>query len=251
MRIDTVLRSTALALLGVAAAFSVTAHGADLIARQQPVAPDESRGALMREHFASVMAMHDAIIRGDTATARAQARLIAERADPPKLPQTAGPYLKAMRSAAARAASQNEIEDLAATAGAMLALCGDCHRSTGVRPTAVVATQPKVGGPVGHMLEHKRAVDLMVEGLTGPSASAWTQGATLLGTAPMHRPDVQLAARITREVRDKERQIHSLAKRAASAADARSRLYVYGELVQRCAGCHALHPGVWGPPVRR
>jgi hypothetical protein len=251
MRIDTVLRSTARAFLGVAAAFSVTAHGADLIARQQPVARDEPRGALMREHFTSVMAMHDAIIRGDTPTARAQARTIAERPDPPKLPQSAGPYLKAMRSAAARAASQDDLEDLAGTAGAMLALCGDCNRGTGVRPSAVAATQPKVGGAVGHMLEHKQAVDLMVEGLTVPSASAWTQGATLLSTAPMHRLDMQLAARITREVVDKERQIHSLAKRAASAVDARSRLYVYGELVQRCAACHALHPGVWGPPLRR
>jgi hypothetical protein len=100
------------------------------------------------------------------------------------------------------------------------------------------------------MLEHKQAVDLMVQGLTLPSASAWTQGATLLSTAPMHRLDAQLAARITREVLDKERQIHSLAKSATSAVETRSRLYVYGELVQRCAACHSLHPGVWGQPIR-
>jgi mono/diheme cytochrome c family protein len=205
----------------------------------------------MRDHFTSVMAMHDAIVRGDIPSARAQARTIVERPGPSKLPESAAPYLEAMRSAAARAASEDTLEDLAGMAGAMFALCGDCHRAVGVRPSPTIGTQPNVGGPVGHMLEHKRAVDLMVEGLTVPSASAWTQGATLLSTAPMHRPDVQLAGRIASEVRDKERQIHSLAKRAASAADARSRLYVYGEVVQRCAACHALHPGVWGPPKPR
>jgi hypothetical protein len=227
-----------------------TALAVDLAALQ-PLTSDQSRGALMREHFTSVMAMHDAIVRGDVPAARAQARTIAERPEPPKLPQRAAPYLEAMRSAAARAAAQEDLEHLAGTAGAMLALCGDCHRGVGVRPSPVLATQSKVGGPVGHMLEHKRAVDLMVEGLTVPSASAWTQGAALLGTAPMHRPDVQLAARIASDVRDKERQIHSLAKRAASAADDRTRLYVYGEIVQRCAACHSLHPGIWGPPKRR
>ncbi len=44
-------------------------------------------------------------------------------------------------------------------------------------PAAPIA--PAVGGVVGHMLEHKRAVDLMVQDLTVPSTSAWNEGTAI------------------------------------------------------------------------
>ena len=65
----------------------------------------------------------------------------------------------------------------AASTAAMLAACGDCHRAAGTMPAPAAPAAPAVGGVVGHMLEHQRAVDLMVQGLTVPSTSAWNEGA--------------------------------------------------------------------------
>jgi cytochrome c553 len=157
-----------------------------------------------------------------------------------------------MRNTAGRAAAATEIEDLAIMAGSMLALCGDCHRAVGVTPPLRIAgKEPQAGGTVLHMLEHKRAVDFMLEGLMGPSPSAWTQGAKLLSKAPLRRSDLALDATTTREVLNKERDIHALAKRGVSANDARSRLYIYSEILQSCSACHSLHPKMRGRPNRQ
>jgi cytochrome c553 len=195
----------------------------------------------MREHFTSVMAVHEALVRGDTDSARAHSRTIAELPNPDQLPKAALSYLDVMRNSAARAASADELEDVAAMTGAMLALCGDCHRGLGVTPSRDPRTNgTNAGGTVGHMMAHKRAVDLMIEGLTVPSASAWTQGAKLLSGAPLYRSDLKLDANVQQKVLDLERDVHGLATRAASADDDRSRVFFYSEIMQRCAACHSL-----------
>ncbi len=51
--------------------------------------PRDDRAAFMRQHFASVMRVHESVIRGDLATARAEARAVASRPAPPGLPAPA------------------------------------------------------------------------------------------------------------------------------------------------------------------
>jgi cytochrome c553 len=79
------------------------------------------------------------------------------------------------------------------------------------------------------MRAHQQAVDLMVQGLTVPSALLWHTGAEGLAA---------------------EQSVHRLAGRARAATDQRSRIYVYSELVQRCATCHARYGAVAGPDKR-
>lgn len=231
----------------VAAVASGAAAG--LGARQEPVPLSPERAAFMRAHFGSVMALHSAIVRGDVALARSHAREIADRHQPLDLPPAAEPYLDVMRRTAARAAGEDELEDLAAMSAAMLAACGDCHRAAGVMPSAPPPPPSAVtGGAVGHMLEHQRAVDLLVQGLTMPSESLWVDGATALAAAPLHRDDLpRREAKLTREILETERRVHELAARASEHTDVRSRIYYYSEIVQSCGTCHALHVGVWGP----
>ena len=214
---------------------------------RQTARTDEDRAARMRYHFALVMDVHDAVVRGDLEVAQKHARALADAPDPPGLPAAAGPYVFAMHRAAGRAASEDDLDEVGAAAAAMLAACGDCHRAVGTMPVIPGPVASAVGGKVGHMLEHKRAVDLMAQGLVAPSTSTWRQGATALQAAPLRGRDLPRDPKLTREIREFEERVHELAERGKAAADTRSRIYVYGEVIESCGACHSLHANVWGP----
>jgi cytochrome c553 len=214
---------------------------------RQPVTADPARPALMRHHFALVMDVHDAVVRGDLETARTHARALADSPAPTGLPAAAGPYLTVMHRAASRASSQEELDDVASAAAAMVAACGDCHRAAGTMPAIPAPAAPVVGGTVGHMLDHKRAVDLMAQGLAVPSTTAWQNGVSALEAAPLRGRDLPRDSKLTDEIREIEDRVHELAERGREADDTRSRIHVYSELIQSCGECHSLHANVWGP----
>jgi cytochrome c553 len=201
----------------------------------------------MRRHFASVMSLHDAVTRGDLAESRWIAREIAARPGPVGIAEALQPYVAVMRAEAERVSADSTQEDVAASTAAMLAACGDCHRAAGTSPALSSPAGPAVGGVVGHMLAHQQAVDLMVQGLTVPSTSAWNEGAEMLAAAPLRSKSLPRDPKLTQAIRTAEARVHELAKRSRSADDTRSRIYVYSELVQSCASCHSLHQGIWGP----
>jgi cytochrome c553 len=214
---------------------------------QQSMTPSADRAAFMQQHFALVTAVHDAVIHGDVQTARKQARALADRPDPQDLPAAAAPYVKDMKRAAARVAGAADLEDAAAATSSMLATCGDCHRAVGTMPARPLPSFPAVGGTVGHMLEHRAAVDLMVQGLTVPSTSLWQQGAEGLRSAALRRGELPRDPKLTKEILATEKWVHELAESARQASDTRARIYVYSELIESCGTCHALHGNVWGP----
>lgn len=214
---------------------------------QQPITPQTDRQAIMQQHFGSVMRVYEAVTRGDLPTARASARAILDRPDPPNLPAGAAPYLQSLKSAASRVAEGATVPETAAAAAAMLATCGDCHRAVGTMPAHAAPTEPAVGGVIGHMQAHKAAVDLMAQGLTIPSTTTWNAGADALATAPLRRGQMPADPKLSGEVMASEKAVHALAGRAHQAADQASRAAVYGEIIQSCATCHSLHGNVWGP----
>ncbi len=57
-------------------------------------------------------------------------------------------------------------------------------------------------------------------------------------------------AKLTSDILENEKRVHTLAERGLQASDTRSRIYVYSELLQSCASCHTLHGNVWGPAKR-
>ncbi len=201
----------------------------------------------MQQHFASVMSLHEAVTRGDLAESRRIAAGIAERPGPAGIVEALEPYVAIMQAAARRVTGDVTLEDAAASTAAMLAACGDCHRAAGTMPAPISIASPAVGGLVGHMLAHQRAVDLMVQGLTVPSTSAWHEGTTILAAAPLRDRELPRDSKLTKAIRTAEARVHDLAERSASADDTRSRIYIYSELVQSCANCHSLHQKVWGP----
>jgi cytochrome c553 len=217
--------------------------GQDPQRRQQ--APE--RAAFMQQHFAAIMTLHEAVTRGDLIESRRLASNIAAQPAPAGIAEALQPYVSSMRAAAQRVSGDSKLEDVAASTAAMLATCGDCHRAAGTMPAPLTPATPAVGGLVGHMLEHQRAVDLLVQGLTVPSTSAWNEGAGTLASSPLGGNDLPRDPELTRAVRAAETRVHELAQRASSADDTRSRIYVYSEIIQSCASCHTLHHKVWGP----
>ena len=217
------------------------------IGQPAPVPLSPERAAFMRGHFASVMRVHEAVIRGDLESARREARQIAEQGPPASLPPGAALEFKSMQLSAQGIANDSELEDIAASTAVMLAKCGDCHRAVGIMPAVASPVSPSVGGVVGHMLTHSAAVDLMVQGLAIPSTSAWNQGAEALKAAPLHRKTFPAGSSLDNDLLSFEQRVHSLAARGLQAADQRSRIFVYSEVLQSCSPCHARHPTVWGP----
>ncbi len=245
------MRRTCLAAWSAALAAGLAAYAASgPAAAQAPAEVSAQRAQFMRQHFASVLAAHDAVIRGDLDEARRHARAIADQPAPPALPPAAAPYFQSMQVSAARAAAGTALEDIAASTAAMLGMCGDCHRAVGTMPALAAPARPAVGGQVGHMLDHKAAVDLMVEGLTVPSTTAWNEGAAALRGAPLRRGDLPPDRGLTRDIVALEARLHELAERGEAAGDVRARVFVYSEVLQSCSPCHALHPNVWGPDKR-
>jgi hypothetical protein len=209
--------------------------------------PSADRAGLMQHHFALATAVHDAVIRGDLQTARAQARALADAPAPADLPASAGPFLERMQNAARRGAGSTTLQEIAWSASAMLGACGGCHRAVGTMPAVASAPVRNVGGTVGHMVAHKAAVDQLVEGLIIPSTTAWNAGADALRTAPLRRKELPADPKLTKEILAGEGQIHALAERARQATEPHVRVELYGEIIQNCSSCHALHANVWGP----
>jgi cytochrome c553 len=242
-----------------AAPFVVTATAAGAVAgwamfpvrlQGQTVPHYPERAALMRAHFDQVMTIHTAVIRGDLAAVAPAAKLLAEQGGPASLPAGSAPHVAAMRQAARQAAQAKDIVSAAFSTAVMLSTCGDCHRAVGTMPAAPLDVRPELGWVVGHMLEHQRAADQLLQGLIVPSNSLWRAGAEGLVAAPLHPKDLPVNSTLRREMAPTEERIHRIASDAIQATDSRARASFYAQILSGCADCHKLNPKLWGPKPR-
>jgi hypothetical protein len=247
------LSSNGLYALVAASLVASTSGGIRSLAAAPPqaVEPDATRQAYMQGHFAHVMVVHEAVIRGDLAAARRPASWLVTHEGPETLPEGAAPYVVEMRDAAGRTAAASSILQAALGTAAMLKICGDCHRAIGVKPaTQLVPPRLAASGIVGHMLAHQHAADQMLQGLVAPSDALWREGAAGLSTPPLDDDAVPGDGKLKGEARASERRIHVLAVQARRAEAPAARAVFYGQILARCADCHAAHPKVWGPSRR-
>jgi cytochrome c2 len=213
----------------------------------QPQKPASQTAEHMRVHFGKAIEAHDAVVRGDLEAVRAPAEWLASHEATPELDKASASLVASMRHAAQQAVDAKDIESAATAAASMLAACGTCHRAARAVPPGVVPDHPTVGGTVGHMLEHKRALDMMMQGLIIPSGDLYRKGAEALKTSPLKTSALPRDPRLTRDILAAEDAIHLLAERAAAASDQQTRVTTYGQIIANCARCHALHGRVWGP----
>jgi hypothetical protein len=238
---------------GVLAHYGV--HGDAAPAAQpspQATRSDAERRAHMQEHFSQVMTVHEAVIRGDVASATAPALWLTNHEAPKSLPAGSAPFVAQMQRAARRTADASSVLEAALGTADMLKTCGDCHRAMGTMPAvAIQPPRPEVHGLVGHMLAHQQAADQMLQGLVVPSSALWRTGAGGLQTAPLRPATLPSDRKLSRSLVASEKRLHALASQASRAEDPAARAVFYGQILSRCADCHALHPGIWGPTRRQ
>jgi cytochrome c553 len=203
----------------------------------------------MREHFAKVYEVEAAVIRGDLESVKPPAEWLASHDPSKELDKASASQVSTMREAARHAADATDIPAAAAATGAMLAACGDCHRAAGAAPAPPVSADPTVGGTVGHMKQHQKAVELMADGLIIPSSSAWSKGAAMLKEAPLRSAQLPKDPKLTREIAAAEDRVHLLAEQAAKATEEQARVSTYSQIISTCAQCHGLHGRIWGPGI--
>jgi cytochrome c553 len=213
-------------------------------------AAGEQTPAGMKEHFDRVVAIQQAVIRGDLEDVREPAKWIADNQSNEGLPSPAHALITNMRNVARRAADATTLQAAGAEAGALVATCGNCHAALATRPKLPPVPDPPVKtGTVGHMLEHQHAVDLMYQGIVAPSDDLWNKGAAELKGAPLSRKDLPHDPALTNEILASEVKTHQLADKALVTKDANGRAALYGDIISGCGGCHGLHGRIWGPGV--
>ena len=212
-----------------------------------PASPP-SVSAHMDDHFGKAAEAHYALLRGDLEAAKEPATWIAEHQEVAGLPAAAGPAIEQMRKGARQMAEAVDVAAAAQGAAAMAVACGQCHAASGAMPkfrqVAPVAARSEASA---HMIEHQQALDLLYQGLIGPSARAWADGAKALKGVPLAGAKLPQDPLLTKERLAAEAAVHALADQAAAATDVPTKTEVYGKLAANCASCHALHGRVWGP----
>jgi hypothetical protein len=238
-------------LMLLSLAFAVSACGgsapppAEKSTAAAPAQPSVDSAVRMADHFGKVRELEEAIIRGDLESAKAAAQWIADHQDAAGLPAGTESYVTATRTAARAVAASASLGNAGVAAAFAVAACGECHAAAKVTPKMPDASAPPaVAGAAAHMRAHQYAVDLLYRGMVGPSDTMWTQGAEALKGSPLTDKELTKASK---EIVASEKRVHELAGRAAQAADAGSRIAIYGELIGGCASCHGMHGRVLGP----
>ena len=235
-----------IACVGVVTAIGVRASDTTR-QRTQSLPSMPERLTEMRHHFGEVLLVHEAVIRGDLPAVREPAMKVATIAMPTNVPETAVPFVVALRQAGQRAAQATTLPDAAAATVAMVNECANCHRTVGVFPAVPLRRPPDIGGILGHMQQHQLATDDMLVGLMVPSPSQWRAGAEQLRVAPLRSSQLPRDPELTKWVREADVRLHDSADRATAAdtTDLRTRAYV--EIMTSCVQCHSVHSKVWGP----
>jgi cytochrome c553 len=213
-------------------------------------APPAGQAAHMQDHFTKVADVQQAIVRGDLEDVREPARWLAEHQPSDGLPSPNKPLFAEMQKAARQAVAATTLADAGAATGRMVATCGSCHASVGLRPEMAMPTPPDPGKDTEHhMLQHQYAVDLLYRGLVAASDQTWKEGAAALEGSPLTRRNLPMDPALTNDVVAFEAKVHQLADKAADTKDTNGRAAIYGELIAGCGSCHGLHGRVWGPGV--
>ena len=212
------------------------ASGAALVAQRSASLPsDPARMVAMQHHFGDVSLVLEAVIRGDLGAIREPASRLATLKTPPGVPAASLQYVAAISEAGRRAMNAQTIQASAAAAASLVRQCGECHLASSVRPVPTTVARPDVGGVVGHMLDHQRAADQLLQGLVIPSPELWKIGAQTLLASPLKRAELPSDPRLTREVQASEQAVHDIAAEGVEANTLTQRANNYGQLIAACS----------------
>ncbi|MEI6669397.1 MAG: hypothetical protein WCP29_14690 [Acidobacteriota bacterium] len=208
----------------------------------------------MHDQLGKVTIVQHAVIRGDLETAATPAQWMADHQETAGFPPDTAGLVADMKKFAATVAAAKDVKGAATGTAMLISYCGKCHTAAKVKPVFPDLPKPVSGkSAAAHMLEHQWAVDLMYQGLAGPSDQLWTKGVEALQAAPLAAKALPRDASLTAGIAATEQKVHEQAGKALKTTDLGSRVALYAEVLAECSTCHSLHGRVWGPglPVAR
>lgn len=190
----------------------------------------------MGEHFSKGAAMKAAVIHGDLARVKTEAKWMAEH-ELTSVSESWRPYMQAMQTAAQHAVDAKDMAGAGQAMAEMGQACGACHKALGGPKIEVGAPPAEGSGTALHMIRHQWAADRMWDGLFAPSDDAWTKGADVLADAPLTQRALAGNKSIPPEVELLAQKVHSFGEKGR-AAKAPERAALYGDFLATCASCH-------------
>lgn len=184
-------------------------------------------------HYSEAGAIQSAMIRGDLPAAREAARHLADAPRAEGIGPAGDAHVRELAAWSREIRDAASFGDAAVATGHLAATCGECHQDVGGGPVFLQGDPPEDRGFSGHMILHLWAADRMWEGLLGPSAVSWRDGAEVFREDPLQGDVVPATARVFAT------RLHELGREAAGMSDLRRQAVQYGRMVEQCAGCHA------------
>ena len=209
---------------------------------EPPAEAPPDLAAHMQASFWMAVRARDALIAGDLPSAQRAADALAKQDYSQLLPADWKHWVVQLQQGARELSIAPNLESASQELGRVALACGDCH-DLHQRGPGRVRTEPEPWRDPPdqldeRMLRHQIGAEQLWEGLAMPSEQAFRSGTITLTRAPLTPPerdgepiDPAMQARIE--------DIRALARRARAATSYDERGRVYGELIARCASCHA------------
>lgn len=205
---------------------------------QSDGAYDEFEPPPMELHYLKANQVHEAVIAGDLAVAKATAQWIADNTVADQLPVKWRPNVPPVVDAANEVVGASDLETASRGLASLGNACGKCHAAMEV-PMEIPAKDPppEADDAKSHMLRHQWAVRRMWDGLIAPSDEAWTAGAEVLKEAPLTvESDTAKEAKEGQGIAD---EVHGLGVAALGQTVPDERASTYGQLIYTCSKCHS------------
>lgn len=191
----------------------------------------------MLDHFFALTAIERAVVSGDLAGAREQAKSLA--APRPDDPARWKPHVDRLQKQATSITGAPDLSTASHGVSRILETCYGCHRELGVRFEPVSIPAPPEGDSLAaKMLRHQWGLDLMRVSLVFGDNGIWEQGADVLTKAPLDPAELGESGRINPETIGHARQLRSVAASARSQTGP-ARFELYDRLLSTCVGCHS------------
>lgn len=197
--------------------------------------------AAMPQHFDAALEVHAAVIRGDLVAAGARADALATALERERPGARSSEPLAAVISAARAVRTAPDVLGAARATAELLNGCGRCHRAEQVTPAFAPMARTPAETLSERMRGHRKAADLLLEGLVVPSDEAWRNGARELALAPLHDPTLPVDPAVHQSLAATEARFHRLASDAAQTTDPHGRAAFYAQFLAGCADCHRRH----------
>ncbi len=213
-------------------------------ADEHPAEPPPGPHLHMQQHMEAVTNARNAVILGDVDEAKGPMSWLAEHEPPAdKMPRGWQPYMAAIQGHATKAASAENVPEVAELVALTARECGACHTSMGAKPTFATLPVPGGDGVKAHMARHQWAADRMWEGIISADGDRWRDGAMTLLEDPLHELSLPGTSPVPGAVSILGDKLHNLGEEGLGTMDDAAQARLYGEVIAACGTCHSVTGG--------